>query len=167
MRFQKLGIICLFGKTGSGKTTLLNIIAGVLKQDEGEVVDLNNKSISYVFQDDRLLPWLSARKNITISSKVKNNEIETLLEYFEIKDSSDKKIIELSGGMKRKVDLIKAIAYDGDIFLLDEPFNGIDTQMKEKIFDLIKEKAQDKLIILITHDYNDALKLSDKIIYTN
>ena len=141
-----------------GKTTLLNILAKVIKPDSGVITGIQGRRISYVFQDDRLLSWLSVRKNLEISNILSLEELEYLLEYFEIKTSENKLIKELSGGMKRKVDLIKAILFDGDIFILDEPFNGIDDKSKEKIINLLLEKAKSKLIIIVTHDLNDAKK---------
>jgi len=147
------GIYCLLGASGSGKTTLLRIIAGLETPDSGVVTGTAGKKISFVFQSDRLLPNSIAFENIALAS---SPEAATLwLERLELSDAADKKPRKLSGGMKRRVALARALAFDGDILLLDEPFKGFDSELKKRIIPYIIEFSKNALVVLVTHDEQD------------
>ena len=165
MEFPDAGVVCLFGKTGAGKTTLLNLIAGIDKPDIGKITGTEGKSISYVFQDNRLLPWFSVKKNLSISNHLGEEYLNKLLEDFDLEHARNLNVLKLSGGMKRKADIAKAILFDGDVFILDEPFTGIDDNSKEKIIQMLMELSAEKLIILVTHNIEEAKRMTDTIIY--
>lgn len=157
-------IVCLLGPSGCGKTTLLNIIAGIIKQDSGTIKGVQGKSISYVFQENRLIPHLNIYDNVRIVLKNDdNNYILKNLELVMLKDANQRFAYELSGGMKRRASLARALAYDGDIFLLDEPFKEIDITTKNSIIDAMKEKLKTKAVLFVTHDIDEAISFSDKI----
>ena len=154
---------CLFGPSGSGKTTLIRLIMGLEQADKGKIKIKNATRLSVVFQEDRLLPWLSAKKNILAVNKDKT-VCENLLKAFHLEKEESKYPNELSGGMQRRIALARALAYDGDIFLMDEPFKGLDYELKKEIIYFIKERIQKKLCIFITHDMEEAEQLSDIIL---
>ena len=163
------GVVCFVGKSGSGKTTLFNIIANIIPQDSGKIRGLENKKIAYVFQEDRLVPYLSAKENVKLVLDFDEDEKEKIslfwLNKLLLGDFSNKRPCELSGGMRRRVSIARALAYDADILLLDEPFNGLDNNTKGLVLDIIKKESKKYLILLITHNYDEAELLSD-LIYT-
>ncbi len=164
--FPPSGLICISGRSGSGKTTLLRLIAGLEIPDSGSVEGLEDKRISYVFQNDRLLPGFTALENVAI---VSDPETALLwLKRFELGDAISKKPKQLSGGMQRRVALARAMAYakDGDILLLDEPFKGLDADLKSKIIPYIQDFSQKNLVLLVTHDEKEA-SLTDACIFIN
>lgn len=152
------GIFAICGASGSGKTTLMRIILGLEQPDSGNIYGLEGKKSAVVFQNDRLLPWFSALDNVAaVCSKERAKE---LLEKVELSDSLDKKPAELSGGMCRRVALARALAFDADILLLDEPFKGLDDLTREKVMQFVKETRQHRTLILVTHDPRDAKDLN-------
>lgn len=155
--------VCLFGMSGCGKTTLLKLILNIEKPDSGKVIVHRIDKISCVFQEDRLLPWLSARENI-LEVNGDKKYCQYLLEILELEKDEDKYPKELSGGMKRRIALARALAYRGSVYLLDEPFKGIDMKLKYKVMQFVKEKMKEKLCIFVTHDIEEAVYLSDKIV---
>ena len=162
--FPDKGVVTLLGPSGCGKTTLLNIIAGIGEGDSGKITGLSGKQISVVFQEDRLLPWADINKNLSLVAKKENmHEINELLKFVELENVGGKYPDELSGGMKRRIAILRALIFRGDIYLLDEPFKGFDLRLKKKIMDYIKELSAKSLVILVTHDENEAGYLSDKI----
>lgn len=146
--FPNKGIVLITGASGSGKTSLAKIILGTLKADNG-TVDVNNVKISAVFQEDRLVPSLTALQNVELVS----NKTEGLkrLEQVKLSDCKSKLPFELSGGMKRRVAIARALAFGGDVLLLDEAFTGIDDTMAREILNIICDEYKDKLVIAITH----------------
>ncbi|MCL1883718.1 MAG: ATP-binding cassette domain-containing protein [Defluviitaleaceae bacterium] len=161
------GITCIMGQSGVGKTTLVNIVAGILKPDSGEIIGAEGKKISMVFQEDRLLEWETALENVlfTAPKNRKNNRerANDLLEEAGLSDSLDKKAAELSGGMKRRVCLCRALIADYDILILDEPFKGLDGEIKPSIMEMVKTHAHG-IIVCITHDPAEAEFLRDGLV---
>ncbi len=162
------GSVCFFGKSGIGKSTIFNIIAGLEKPDSGQILGLNDKKIAYVFQDDRLIKWLSTFENVSAVLKTKDKLEKTKcvkywLEKFGLLEYTDAKPNKLSGGMKRKLAIARALAFDGDIILFDEPFKGLDDNTKKSVVDVIKQHSNDKLLIFITHDMGEIFSLSGTV----
>lgn len=152
-------VTCLFGPSGCGKTTLMNIIAGILDKDSGEIENSQNK-MSYIFQDDRLLPWLTVKENISIISP----QYEKYLELAELSDSPDKYPEELSGGMRRRLNIARGLSKDYDLLLMDEPFTEIDYALKIKLLEVIRNEVRGKTSIMITHDVSEAFLICDEIL---
>lgn len=153
---QEPGVVALLGASGRGKTTFLRLMMGLLPEVEGVISGLDGKRISVVFQEDRLLPWLSAKENIAIICD-DEKRVNEILNNMELEDVAHKYPKELSGGMQRRVALARALAFGGDILLLDEPFKGLDDDLKTRIIARIKDSFP--LMILATHDIKDVYAL--------
>ncbi len=153
-------ITCLFGKSGCGKTTLINIICGIIKEYDGKLI-LPSKKISVVFQESRLLPWFNVKKNISMIS----NNYNYFLDAVELYNFKNYYPGSLSGGMKQRLNIARALSIDYDIIIMDEPFKGIDLNLKIKIMNFIKKETKNKTVIFTTHDKDEASFLSDEIIY--
>ena len=149
------GVFALMGSSGIGKSSLLKILSGLLAPDSGTIRGLDNLRVGILFQEDRLLPWHTALKNVMLAMEhPSQEEARILLDTLEIGDSADAYPAVLSGGMKRRVALARAIAFSPDVLLLDEPFSGIDEQIKGRISPFIQKSAP--LIIFSTHNAKDA-----------
>ncbi|MCL2817442.1 MAG: ATP-binding cassette domain-containing protein [Clostridiales bacterium] len=160
------GVICFFGPSGCGKSTLFNVIAGLVPLDGGTIRGLRGKKLAAVFQQPRLMPWLSAAGNIAAvcgDNKAARQEARFWLAQMDLENEADSLPGELSDGMKQRVSLARALAYGGDLLLLDEPFTGLDQKLKERIWPLIAERFEGKLILVITHHQEEAQSLADEI----
>ncbi|MBO4366147.1 MAG: ABC transporter ATP-binding protein [Clostridia bacterium] len=146
----------LSGPSGCGKTTLLRLISGLEKPDAG-TVSVDGR-LSVVFQEDRLLPTRTAFENVYEVCK-DAALTRRLLARVGLSDAEKKIPSELSGGMKRRVALARALAFPHDILLLDEPFSALDADRKEGILQLLKETEAGKCLLLVTHDMTEAEKL--------
>ena len=162
-------ILAVMGPSGCGKTTLLGIVAGLLKPQSGEIENTFAK-ISYAFQEPRLFPWLTVKENVLAVMDEKDPEAEETamesLALVELSSSSDKYPEALSGGMKSRASLARALAYGGDIFLLDEPFAALDEDLRRSLGETLKEylRANNASAILVTHNKEDAERIADRIL---
>lgn len=156
---------CIFGPSGCGKTTLMKILCGLLCPDSGEIFGIDPKGKkSVIFQEDRLLPQLTALSNVTaVCSDMA--AVEGALRLAELWDDRNMYPFELSGGMQRRLAIARAAAYNGSLFLMDEPFRGIDWERKERIIIALKKRLEGKTCIYITHDQEEAALFSDQILY--
>jgi ABC-type nitrate/sulfonate/bicarbonate transport system ATPase subunit len=157
------GIIALSGPSGCGKTTLLHLLAGVLRPDSGSIEGLAPNRISMVFQEDRLLPWLSAAENIALVL-ADSGQACLWLDRMQLADWADHYPAELSGGMRRRIALARALAFASDLLLLDEPFLGMDAELKQSLDALIRETARIRPVLLVTHDLSDIERLADLVL---
>ncbi len=156
---------CIEGPSGCGKTTLLRILAGFEAPDSG-IVEKGNASISFVFQEDRLSENFSALSNIRMitGKRLPDAVISEHLSKVGISEYIKKPVCEFSGGMKRRVAIVRAVCYDADIVLMDEPFKGLDTDMKTNVMDYVKRYCKDKTLIFVTHDRFEAEYMGGNII---
>ena len=138
---------CLVGPSGKGKTTLLKIIAGLCKPDSG-TVENGPERPAFMFQDDLLFPWLTVLENVRIVCDDENRALQ-YLSAVELDREANSYPDKLSGGMKRRVALARALAYDGDMLILDEPFNGMDLPLVQRLLPLLEERSLP--VILTTH----------------
>jgi len=152
------GVYCIYAPSGRGKTTLFNAIAGLIKYS-GEIK--YDGRIAYLFQEDRLLPWENARNNVLIVAS-DSDKADYYIEKFGITDFSEKPSAKLSGGMKRRVAIARCFAYGGDIYLLDEPFKGLDRDNALLVAEEIKKLAPNAIVLVVTHDDDDTALLNAK-----
>ena len=159
-------IYCLMGASGIGKTTLLRILMGLERADSGCISGIDTKNISCMFQEDRLIPDLSAIDNVRIVLRRKNNRAEVRNNLLSIlpDDSLDLPVSSLSGGMKRRVALARALSYPGKLIILDEPFTGLDKDTKLNVINYILKMRNNRTLLIATHGTDDADLLGAKII---
>lgn len=164
--------VALIGPSGCGKTTILSLTAGLLKPSHGEILR-ENAEFGYMLQRDALFPWRTVEGNIFLPLEVKKRNTPEmrenalrLAEKYGLKDFLKKKPTELSGGMRQRVALIRTLAAQPEILLLDEPFSALDYQTRLKVCDDVQSiiKSEQKTAILVTHDMSEAIALSDKVV---
>ncbi|MFQ8592535.1 MAG: ABC transporter ATP-binding protein [Thomasclavelia spiroformis] len=176
-------IVSILGPSGSGKTTLLNLILGISEVDSGKIIfddeDLTNVSMekrgfNIVFQDYALFNNLNEYENIIYGLKNKKNistkeEVNDLIHLLGLEKHLDKKIDQLSGGQKQRVALARTMVMKPKILLLDEPLSALDGVIKESIKERIKliAKEYNLTTIIVTHDPEEALTLSDQVLIIN
>ncbi len=162
--------VAVMGASGAGKTTLINMIMGLCEPDSGEIIIPSGERFSCVFQEDRLIEHLNAIENIRL---VFNREIDygAIREEFkcvgigtEDPEELKKPLSQFSGGMKRRVAIVRAMMAETDTVILDEPFKGLDEKLKKEVMDYVDDKIGASKLILITHDPDEAEYLCDEII---
>ena len=182
--------VAIVGPSGCGKTTILNMIGGLIPKSSGEILLENKKihektggknsfenTIGYMFQKDHLFEWRTIFENVKLGlefdkkltkqdKKAKEEYISFLLEKYGLKDFKNKHPRELSGGMRQRVALIRTLALNPKILLLDEPFSALDFQTRLNVCDDISSiiSKEHKTAILVTHDISEAISLADKVI---
>lgn len=169
--FKKNKINCILGPSGCGKTTLLNIIAGLVLPESGEISGIDREKISCVFQEPRLLPWKTARKNIefTLRDRLPQNEVSELVEKYiklvKLEEYGDYFPCQLSGGMNQRVSLARAFSFPSEIILMDEPFKGLDYKLKQSLQNSFLElwQSDTRTVIYVTHDVDEAIELGENI----
>lgn len=155
-------ISCLMGPTGSGKTTLLRLMMGLAKPDTGRVLTL--KPVSAVFQEDRLLEPLSALANLRlVTGPGREKTLQAMLDSLGLEGEAAKPVRDFSGGMKRRVAIARALLAEYELLLLDEPFKGLDKQAREQAASVILRHAEQKTVVLVTHDPLEAALLGSRI----
>lgn len=156
--FPDGGVTAVSGKSGCGKTTLLSALLGLLRPDGGTISGFQRPSA--VFQEDRLLPYLTAAKNIAVASSCAESEAEAALRQvgFDAADS-EKNALQLSGGMARRVAIVRAMLAAGDAVLLDEPFKGLDELTRGQAVRFVNENRRGRTLVVVTHDPRDAKDL--------
>ena len=166
--FLDTGLYVISGESGVGKTTLLRMIAGLDKEYEGEITGGGFSSVSFAFQEYRLFPGLSALDNVLLASFSEYTEEDrektvSLLSSLRF-SSEDMNLLpnELSGGMAQRISLVRAIMKDSKILILDEPTKELDRELRLKVFDIIKEEAKRRLVLLVTHE-KEILESNDVI----
>lgn len=167
-------IVAIVGPSGCGKSTLLNIIGNLDKKTSGTITFNKNKNkISYMFQTDCLFPWLNILDNCLIGLKIKKeltkekkDYVINLLTNYGLKDFIYTYPNSLSGGMRQRVALIRTLATNPDILLLDEPFSALDFETRQLVSDDVYKiiKKEHKTTIMITHDIEEAIAMADKVI---
>lgn len=166
LELPEKGTVCLFGPSGCGKTTLFNCIAGLEKLDSGAILGMEGRRVAYMFQEDRLLPWINARENVEVVLRHSDEkQAQKWLEAVGLGEDGDKRPSELSGGMRQRVALARALAFGGDVILLDEPFRALDPKTRLRMETLVQEHSREALKLLVTHDREEAQFLADQILY--
>jgi nitrate/nitrite transport system ATP-binding protein len=182
VKIAKGEFVSLIGHSGCGKSTVLNIVAGLLKASTG-VVLLEDKEVNspgpdraVVFQNHSLLPWLTVRENVSLAvdkvlkgkkSKAERTEwVEHNLALVNMTHAAERRPAEISGGMKQRVGIARALAMEPKVLLLDEPFGALDALTRAHLQDSLMEihARLRNSVIMITHDVDEAVLLSDRIV---
>ncbi|HSH34738.1 ABC transporter ATP-binding protein [Schnuerera sp.] len=170
--FEPKKTTCILGPSGCGKTTLLNIIGGITDKDSGEIIGFQDKEMSFIFQEDRLIEWKNVEDNVrfVLKRKMYKKQIDTIIDkYLKLVNLEEYKYYyprDLSGGMRQKISILRAFAYQSKLLIMDEPFKSLDINSKQIVIEFFKElrKIEKRTCILVTHDIEEALDLSDKIV---
>ncbi len=167
--------VCIVGPSGCGKTTLMNMIGGLISSNDQIIFSKENSSFAnqnfgYVFQSSRLLPWLNIKENIELVTKEgadNKDRIENLLENFGLKEFENYYPKSISGGMRRKVSLARALINQPKVLLMDEPFISLDQPTSYNLYEVLLKywKSNPITIIFITHNLKEAILLGDRIIF--
>lgn len=163
INFKEGKTTVLLGPSGCGKTTIINLLLGLIKPDEGEIIADRTAKVSVVFQEDRLLENITVLQNLLTICK-NEKMCEEILYTLGIAEAANKYPNQLSGGMKRRVALARAMAFNGDLFILDEPFKGIDISLKQKVIEEIKKVVNGKTCVIITHEITEAAVFDEVVI---
>ena len=164
--------VSVIGPSGCGKTTILSLAAGLLAPSSGEV-KRGGGEFGYMLQRDALFPWRSVEQNIYLPLEVKKRNTPemrrraiALAEKYGLKDFLKNSPNQLSGGMRQRVALIRTLAAEPDILMLDEPFSALDYQTRLEVCDDVQGiiKGEKKTALLVTHDISEAIALSDKVV---
>lgn len=176
--------VAIVGPSGCGKTTILSLIAGILQPSTGHIYldgkDINEKKkskdvdIGYMFQRDQLFDWRTIWKNVTIGIEIQKkkkdtellNRVSNLIDKYGLGNFKNSKPTELSGGMRQRVALIRTLALNPKILLLDEPFSALDFQTRLNVCDNVSEiiRNEKKTAVLVTHDISEAVSMADRVI---
>lgn len=168
--------VAIVGPSGCGKSTILSLISGIFEPEEGEIVfakDGKRPMIGYMLQRDHLFPWRTIWSNCVLGLEIQEQKTkeklalaEYLLKEYNLWEVRNKKPDELSGGMRQRAALIRTLVLKPDLFLLDEPFSALDFQTRIEVSDDISSiiRESGKTVILITHDLQEAISLSDRVI---
>lgn len=179
-----IGMVFVLGKSGCGKSTLLNVLGGLDEITSGEILidgismtdyhakdydNYRNRYIGFIFQEYNLIDGFNVGKNISLALELQQNKdkhrvIENVLEQVKLAGFYNRKINELSGGQKQRVAIARALVKDPRIILADEPTGNLDSATAEEIFGLLKELSRDRLILVVSHDRENAEQYADRII---
>ena len=164
--------VSVIGPSGCGKTTILSLAAGLLSPSSGEVIRTGGEC-GYMLQRDALFPWRTVEGNIFLPLEVKKRNTPemrdkalALAEKYGLKDFLKKTPSQLSGGMRQRVALIRTLAAEPEMLMLDEPFSALDYQTRLEVCDDVQSiiKGEKKTALLVTHDISEAIALSDKVV---
>lgn len=164
--FEEGTVTAVMGPSGCGKSTLLSVLMGLLEADSGEVIPRGEFRRSAVFQEDRLCENLTVSANIRLvtGKKFTKEQIDGELSAIGLAGCGKTPVRELSGGMKRRAALLRALLAEYDILFLDEPFKGLDEETKETVMRFCREKTQGRTVIMVTHDSSECEFMADKVI---
>lgn len=156
------GVTVLSGPSGCGKTTLLRTIAGLEKPESGRVEGISPADTAILFQEDRLFPWRTVRQHLTdVLPRSRLEEVPQWISLAELEGEEDRRPDALSGGMRRRLALVRCLALGGKLYLLDEPFTGIDPERTGRLMDFLKTLS---VPVLLSSHESQVLSLADQVI---
>ncbi|PQP79932.1 lipoprotein ABC transporter ATP-binding protein [Candidatus Phytoplasma phoenicium] len=184
LKFPDKGLVFILGKSGSGKTTLVNLLGGIDTYDKGDILinssstrnfkqqdfdNYRNGSVGFVFQEFNLIEDMNVYDNIALALQLQGKKPEfkiilELLKKLDLSGFAKRAINELSGGQKQRVAIARAIVKNPSVVLADEPTGNLDSETSNKIFDVFKDLSKDRLVIIVTHDSENAYKYGDRVI---
>ncbi len=184
LKFQETGLVFILGKSGSGKSTLLNVMGGLDKADEGEIIiegksskdfssgemdSYRNTYLGFIFQEYNILSDFTVRENIALAlqlqhKKATDEAINSILEQVDLAGYGKRKPNELSGGQKQRVAIARALVKEPKIIFGDEPTGALDSNTGKQVFETLKKLSKDKLVVIVSHDRDFAEHFGDRVI---
>jgi NitT/TauT family transport system ATP-binding protein len=164
--------VCLLGASGCGKSTLLNLISGLYATSEG-VIETGDRRIGVVFQDPALFPWLTVARNVDTAMRfrglprdLRKARVGELLELVHLAEFAGERPHQLSGGMRQRTAIARALAQDAEILLMDEPFGALDAMTRGVLHDEIERiwGSTNLTVLFVTHDVREAVRLGDRVV---
>ena len=166
LQLEEGGIYCLLAPSGAGKTTLFRILMGLETADSGQITGIPKGPVAAVFQEDRLCLALTAGKNIQlVRPMITGSALEEELKKLLPQESLEKPVSEFSGGMRRRVALMRALLAPGQLLLMDEPFTGLDEETREAAMEYVLAQRRGRTLIFTTHHLEEAEKLGAVCIF--
>jgi putative ABC transport system permease protein len=184
IKIEDKGLVFILGKSGSGKSTLLNLLGGLDKYDEGDIIikgkstkdftqgdfdSYRNTYVGFIFQEYNILNEFSVGANIALAielqgRKATNEEVNKILETLDLVGYGNRRPNELSGGQKQRIAIARALVKNPDIILADEPTGALDSKTGQQIFDILKKLSKEKLVLVVSHDREFAEEFGDRVI---
>ena len=164
--------VCIIGASGCGKSTLLNLVAGLDKPTSG-AIDTGGRRVGLMFQEPALFPWLTAERNVELALRARGVPrsqrpavTAELLDTVRLGGFADKRPHELSGGMRQRVAMARALALDADVLLMDEPFGALDAMTRDLLHDELERICAERTltVLFVTHNVREAARLGDRVI---
>jgi NitT/TauT family transport system ATP-binding protein len=164
--------VCIIGASGCGKSTLLNLVAGLDKPTSG-AIDTGGRRVGLMFQEPALFPWLTAGRNVELALRARGVAraqrppmTAELLDTVRLSGFGDKRPHELSGGMRQRVAMARALALDADVLLMDEPFGALDAMTRDLLHDELERICGERTltVLFVTHNVREAARLGDRVI---
>lgn len=171
-RIERGEFVCVLGASGCGKSTLLNLLAG-LEHPTAGVLDVPDDGAAFMFQEASLLPWLTARGNVELALRLRGvpaadrrEAAEELLHLVHLGEAAGKRPHQLSGGMRQRTALARALAQDRELLLMDEPFGALDAITRDLLHDELERvwEATGRTIVFVTHNVREAVRLGQRVI---
>jgi NitT/TauT family transport system ATP-binding protein len=164
--------VCLIGASGCGKSTLLSLVAGLDSATSGQI-DTGGQKVTLMFQEPALFPWLTAARNVELALRARGvpkaerrSRTRELLETVHLGDFGDKRPHELSGGMRQRVAMARALSQDADVLLMDEPFGALDAMTRDLLHDELERICSERTlsVLFVTHNVREAARLGDRVV---
>jgi NitT/TauT family transport system ATP-binding protein len=164
--------VCLIGASGCGKSTMLSLVAGLDTATSGEV-STGGKRVTLMFQEPALFPWLTAARNVElalqargVAKQERRSKVVELMDAVHLGDFAGKRPHELSGGMRQRVAMARALAQDADVLLMDEPFGALDAMTRDLLHDELERICRERelTVLFVTHNVREAARLGDRVI---
>ncbi len=164
--------VCLLGASGCGKSTLLNLVSGLYQTSEG-MIDTGGRRIGLVFQEPALFPWLTVARNVEAAMRFRKvpkdqraQRVDELLRLVHLQDFANERPHQLSGGMRQRTAIARALGQDAEILLMDEPFGSLDAMTRGVLHDEIESiwKETGLTVLFVTHDVREAVRLGDRVV---
>jgi NitT/TauT family transport system ATP-binding protein len=164
--------VCIIGASGCGKSTLLNLVAGLDRPSAG-TIDTGSRRVGLMFQEPALFPWLTAARNVELALQARGvpraarrAQTAELLDTVRLSAFADKRPHELSGGMRQRVAMARALAQDADVLLMDEPFGALDAMTRDLLHEELERICSERTltVLFVTHNVREAARLGDRVI---
>ena len=158
-------VTCLMAPSGAGKTTFIRLLLGLLKPQSGSIIGLDQYRLACVFQEDRLIEDMDASSNILLVAKhATRDNVSRAMDAMELHNAIHQPVRELSGGMRRRVALLRALLSEWDLLIMDEPFSGLDEDTRNVVIRETLARINNRTVFMVTHNVEEARAMHANII---